>query len=539
MGAANDHVQINLTIQSSGLARPGYGIPLILSPNALFGPRTKYYSSIAAVGADWAVDSPEYRCATVIFAQTPHPRFVAIGRAAGTVTQRYDIGITVPLVGGVFAVTAKGKGVTDTTVSYTAKANLDFAPGDVTTGTDVIAEVAHGMTTGDGPYRLSNAGGGLPAGSAVDTNYWIIASTADTYKIASSKANALAGTSVDFTTAGTGTHTLLRVANDVIIAQLVQGLLAVPGANFTTVQTAGAGDTDTLRATGNTANAWFSLQISDPDAMSNVQSHAAPADILLATDLAAILKADQAWYCVHTLYNSSAYVQAVETWAEANGRIYVWDSCDTAIATVAVGSGTDVGAASLASGYSASMGQYHDSPADFFSAGWMGRWLPTLPGKATPKFKNLALVRPVRLTDTHKQNIRARRMNTYEQVVTDRAFAWEGTVFNTTYKFLDVKRSSHWIQDNAQLNELEILVGNDIIPEDPSGASHLASGLRKLGHLAETQGVLQAGWSVGTPNFDDIPQADIENRNLPGLVLTGKIRGAVHTLIPVDINLTF
>ncbi len=547
MGAASDHVVINLTIQSTGLARNGYGIPLILSHNATFAQRVRYYSSIAAVAADFPTDGPTYRTATVAFAQTPKPRFVAVGRATGTVLQQYDIGISQVAVGQLYSIVAKGKGITDTTVSYVALANLDFAPGDVNTATDVISETAHGMTTGAGPFRLSSTGT-LPTGTgiAVDTNVWIIAPDANTYKLATSKANALAGTAIDITAAGSGTHTLRRGVNDVIVAQLVQGLTSAIGASFTVSQISGAGETDTLRAVATSGSAWCSLEIVDPDIMSNAQTHAAPSDVTLATDLANILKADQGWYCLLTNYNSSAYIQAAEAWVESNGRIYVWDSCDTAIVTTAVSGGTDVGAQSLASGYAASMGCYHPSPADFLAAGEMGRWLPTDPGKATPKFKTLAVVRPVTLTDTHKTNLRGtpgsgggRRMNSYEQVVTDRAFFWEGTVFSNVYKFLDVRRNSDWLADNAQKAELGVLVGSDIVPETPAGVSKLAGALRGVGSLAETQGVLRAGWTVQAPNFDDIPQADLDNRNLPGLTLAGAFAGAIHTVIPVDVNLTF
>lgn len=540
MGAASDHVVINLTIQSTGLARQGYGIPGILSHNAPFAQRIRYYSSIAALGADFTSTTPEYRAATVIFAQTPKPRFVAVLRATGTVLQQYDIGISVAQVGQLYQVVAKGKSIVDTTVQYVALANLDFAPGDINTTTDVITETAHGMVTGNGPFRLSSTVT-LPTGTgiAVDTNVWVIAPTADTYKLATSKANALALTAIDITAAGSGTHTLRRGVNDVIIAQLVQGLTSAIGSTFTVSQVTGAGETDTLRAVATTGAAWCSLEIVDPDLMSNAQTHAAPSDVTLAADLAAILKADQGWYTLITNYNSSAYLQAAEAWVESNGRTYAWDTCDTACVTTVVSGGTDVGAQSLASGYAASMGCYHPSPADFEAAGELGRWLPTDPGKATPKFKTLALVRPVTLTDTHKINLRARRMNSYEQVVTDRAFFWEGTVFSNVYKFFDIRRNSDWLADNVQKEELGILVGSDIVPETPAGVSKLASGLRKVGALAETQGVLRAGWTVAVPDFDSIPQTDLDNRNLPGLTLAGAFAGAIHTVIPVDVNLTF
>lgn len=87
-------------------------------------------------------------------------------------------------------------------------ANQTFVDGDVTVGTDVIARTSHGFTTGEGPVRLSSSGT-LPAGLAVDTNYWIIAVDINTIAFATSRANAIANTRVDITAAaGGGTHTI-------------------------------------------------------------------------------------------------------------------------------------------------------------------------------------------------------------------------------------------------------------------------------------------------------------------------------------------
>jgi len=70
--------------------------------------------------------------------------------------------------------------------------------------TDVFNETAHGLKTGDGPIQLTTSGV-LPAELALATNYWVIRTGADTFKVASSLANALAGTVVAFGDNGTGT----------------------------------------------------------------------------------------------------------------------------------------------------------------------------------------------------------------------------------------------------------------------------------------------------------------------------------------------
>lgn len=57
--------------------------------------------------------------------------------------------------------------------------------------------------------RAANSGGALPAPLAAATTYYTIAVDATRVKLATSLANAKAGTAIDLTAAGTGTHTLL------------------------------------------------------------------------------------------------------------------------------------------------------------------------------------------------------------------------------------------------------------------------------------------------------------------------------------------
>ena len=87
--------------------------------------------------------------------------------------------------------------------------DFTFVDADVSVGNDTVTEVGHGFTTGEGPVRLTNSGGALPAGLAVATDYWIIVDDVDTIRFALSRANAILGTDVDITAAaGAGTHTV-------------------------------------------------------------------------------------------------------------------------------------------------------------------------------------------------------------------------------------------------------------------------------------------------------------------------------------------
>lgn len=85
---------------------------------------------------------------------------------------------------------------------------LTVASDDFTTDfatDDNLDATAHGLLTGDGPLRLSSSGT-LPAGLDDETDYWVIKIGANEIRLATSQANALAGTAVALTDNGSGTH---------------------------------------------------------------------------------------------------------------------------------------------------------------------------------------------------------------------------------------------------------------------------------------------------------------------------------------------
>lgn len=75
---------------------------------------------------------------------------------------------------------------------------------------NTITIASHGYATGL-KAALTTSAADLPAGLSA-TNYWVIKIDANTIKLATSAANALAGTAVNFTDSGTGTHTLTPAA---------------------------------------------------------------------------------------------------------------------------------------------------------------------------------------------------------------------------------------------------------------------------------------------------------------------------------------
>lgn len=104
---------------------------------------------------------------------------------------------------------AKGYGIyINTTV--TTPAVKTFLDANVSAAADTITIASHGYATG---LRVAaTTAGVLPAGLSA-TNYWVIKVDASTIQLATSAANALAGTVVNITAAaGGGTHTLTPAA---------------------------------------------------------------------------------------------------------------------------------------------------------------------------------------------------------------------------------------------------------------------------------------------------------------------------------------
>lgn len=81
-------------------------------------------------------------------------------------------------------------------------AAFNVAPGDIDTGTEVITSVGHGLSTG-WIVQVSTDGTALPSPLVAATNYFAIKATDDTFKLATSLANATGGTAIDISTVGT------------------------------------------------------------------------------------------------------------------------------------------------------------------------------------------------------------------------------------------------------------------------------------------------------------------------------------------------
>lgn len=156
-----DHVSLNISIDSVGLQRAGFGVPLVLSANAAWAERTRSYQSLADVAADFAAGTPEYLQAAAIFSQSPAPSKMKIGRAALKPTLVYTLDTEVVQNNKAYTVLVSGPGITTTTATYTSD------------GTATAAEIQAGLVIAlnavVGNNYLAAAGGGTTVTVTADT----------------------------------------------------------------------------------------------------------------------------------------------------------------------------------------------------------------------------------------------------------------------------------------------------------------------------------------------------------------------------------
>ncbi len=524
----NEHVVINTTESAVGAAFAGFGTQGILSCNASFPERSRAYSDLAEMSDDgFTSKTPEYRAAAKAFAQKPRPSTIKILRAIGAPTPAYRVDVLSVAAGYTYMVTLDSAAIAAATdVSYTPGADLVFT---AEADDETMTSTGHGMETGEGPYRVSNSGGALPTGLAVDTNYWIIKVTADTFQLAATKADALASTEITITTDGTGTQTLRRAQNDVIIAQLVQGINAIASKDFTAAQVSGAGETDYMTITADGAGDWFSAEVNLLSLLKIEATHAEPGTTL-ATDLDNINEADPDWYGLTLLYPSDAVVKAAAAWVENNGKLLVQAMSDSTIATL--GDTTSDTASDLkALNYARTAILYHPDPSAFAGAAWQGRVLSTEPGKATWKFKNLVGVVGATLTTTQRTNLRAKNANGYT-VVGARATTWEGKTVDGD--FIDVTRNIDWLDDRLQKRVYNALETNDIVPFTDPGIAIVENEIAATMDEAVERNILAGGDEypvISVPKAAEVSEEDRGNRVCPDIAWSGRLAGAIHKAI--------
>lgn len=302
-----------------------------------------------------------------------------------------------------------------------------------------------------------------------------------------------------------------------------------------------------MQILANAAGAAFDVTVGDPSVLGIVQNHADPG---VSADLTAINTANSSWYAIVNTLNSTAMVLAIAVWVEANDKLFIAQTQESAVVTVAFGS-DDPSTGSIAAqmkshNYFRSALIYHPQTQAYADGAWCGRVLPLDPGSETWALKTLAGVATPALTETQHENAINKMCNTYEAYagvsvtgVGDQTLGGMGRVCGN--EFIDVIRFRDWLENTMQADIFTALANAPgKIPQTDGGVSVIEGII-----LADLQaGVDVGGLSANPPPKVTVPtvasmaSADKQNRKLTPInfdaVLAGAIQavnasGSVHT----------
>ncbi len=279
-----------------------------------------------------------------------------------------------------------------------------------------------------------------------------------------------------------------------------------------------------------TAGTWFSVELSgsaDDGVMTIEETTADPG---IATDLAAIKAVYNDWFKFGLLDNSVAINSAASSWAESNGKMFYPLTNDSNALT---GSTSDIGSVNKAATRDLSPCVYHQAPNEFAQFALMSRMLSQTPGKRAAFHKALSNVTVSALDETQLSNLKSKNYTYYVEYGglnrTDGGKVpsgeWIDIIFGAYYY------DARWEQMDATLSLSE----PDKIDFDQGGIEKHANVARDLWDEMLRNNFVrldytaypELGYKLVVPLISQVSAADLAARELNGIELEGKIKGAI------------
>lgn len=196
--ALQDIVTVNISLQTSGVSRAGFGVPIFIGAHNWFTERVRAYSNVTAAAVDLPAGSDELIAVTAAFAQDIPPSTVKVGRrevdssaftpvAASAIGQVYTLSITgtdgTKVAGSYTTVSASDSAATIATALVTALGSVTGVTVTDATGSLTVAPAASGnLYSISDVARLTQvdtttetAAATLQAIEAVDNDFYFVA----------------------------------------------------------------------------------------------------------------------------------------------------------------------------------------------------------------------------------------------------------------------------------------------------------------------------------------------------------------------------
>lgn len=266
--------------------------------------------------------------------------------------------------------------------------------------------------------------------------------------------------------------------------------------------------------------------VPDPTKMTLAELTADPG---IATDMAAIIAEDNDWYCLLLDNQGDAEVEAAAAWVESNGKLFLFNSSDSAIATSAT---NDLFSTLKGSAYTHTAGLFAATQLLCYSAAaWAGKMLPQAPGSENWDFKTLAGIPADNLTTGQIHDVEGKLGSVYTPLSgLNLTQSGNGNVFSG--EWLDIIRGIDWIVNEMQVNVLGLLANNQKIPFTDPGIAAIQSTMAGVLQEAIDVGFIASlpKYVINVPLAASVDSIDKGNRHLPGVTFTAPLAGAINSV---------
>lgn len=229
------------------------------------------------------------------------------------------------------------------------------------------------------------------------------------------------------------------------------------------------------------------------------------------------------WYLLVSETQVAAEQEALSDAVAAREKIYGISSADTVAPTTGT---TDIGAILNAKSAARTFGVYLPTAAtEFPEAAWAGSQLALTPGSNDWDFKRAVGVTVSKLSSTQITNLKNKSWNYYIAKGGVNIFQ-NGDMFDG--KAIDIQVGKDWLKARLQEGIYFRLINSLKIPFTDAGFVIIENEIRSVLSLAESNGLIDRGWTVQVPPVLSVPETLRAQRAAGVFVIRARLQGSVR-----------
>lgn len=239
--------------------------------------------------------------------------------------------------------------------------------------------------------------------------------------------------------------------------------------------------------------------------------------------LEAVEQENDSWYCLVSDVQTTADQEALSDAIQAREKIYGLSSADAVAPTTGT---TDIGYLLNAKSAARTFGVYSPTAAtEYPEAAWVGSQLAVTPGSNDWDFKRANGVTVSKLSSTAITNLKAKSWNYYIAKAGVNIFQ-NGDMFDG--KPIDIQVGKDWLKARLQEAVYFRMINVLKIPMTDPGLLIIENEIRSVMAQAESNGLVDTGWTVSTPPVSSIPENLRAQRTAGVFVIRARLAGAVR-----------